>query len=308
MAAARCVAVTSSKVRSLCMIRPDHAVLIVPERDCIYILVTNAASDGVFYIPLVKMASGSVSVSVSSAKPDLAAKLRQYNITGVVVKGKTLGAGSYGTVEEYEVDGVRCAGKRIYDVLATAGDTTRTYEQECELVAKLKHRNIVKFVGVTLQSESILPVLMMERLACSLHCLLGDEPHIPLGLKVSILTDVARGLSYLHGNKPPIIHRDLSAGNVLVSSELVAKIGDLGNCRIVDLAPHEVAKLSKKPGTAVYMPPEINPDSSASYGPSIDVFSMGHLGLFTIIQVSATMCIHTMTIGSSKVGAQLYIP
>ena len=214
-------------------------------------------------------------------------KFAKFNLTNVVAKGTKLGEGSYGTVEEYEVDGIVRAGKRIYDVLESCRDAIQTYEQECELMAKLKHANIVTFVGTTFQGtrSTTLPVLIMERLACSLHCLLENEPNIPLGLRVGLLTDVARGLSYLHGYRPPIIHRDLSGGNVLISSMLVAKISDLGNSRVVNLAPHEVANLSKKPGTTVYMPPEINPDCSLSYGPSLDVFSFGHLSLFTAIQV-----------------------
>ena len=163
-------------------------------------------------------------------------------------------------------------------------DVVRRYVEECKLMAKLRHPNVVQFLGVCFPPESALPVLIMERLTTDLDSLLENTPNIALSLRMSFLTDVARGLAYLHGHRPSIIHRDLSARNVLLNSSLVAKISDLGNSRIVTLSPEEVARLSFIPGTPAYMPPEMS-ESSSRYGPSLDVFSFGHLGLFTATQV-----------------------
>ena len=65
----------------------------------------------------------------------------------------------------------------------------------------------------------------------------------------------------------------------------MAKITDLGNSRIVKLQPGQLAQtLSRLPGTLVYMPPEAL-TAASRYGPSLDVFSFGHLVLFTLTQV-----------------------
>ena len=69
----------------------------------------------------------------------------------------------------------------------------------------------------------------MERLEGNLDDLLETVPNIPLALKQSMLEDVARGLLYLHKHNPQIIHRDLTAKNVLLTSSLVAKVTDFGN-------------------------------------------------------------------------------
>ena len=140
----------------------------------------------------------------------------------------------------------------------------------------------------------------MERLLTSLHDLLDPEtddaqppPAEPtplsffkLGLKCSVLHNVASGLAYLHGRTPPIIHRDLSAKNVLLTSHLVGKLADLGVARIV---PHMrvAATMTKAPGASVYMPPEaIAPSASnaekSKYDASIDVFSLGVVTIFTV--------------------------
>ncbi len=119
----------------------------------------------------------------------------------------------------------------------------------------------------------------------SVDDLLECAPNIPLPVKISILTDTCSGLVYLHGMPSPIIHRDLTARNVLLTSSLTAKITDMGNSRIVNLKSAQIAQtMSKVPGTLVYMPPEALSDSN-KYGPSLDVFSFGHLALYVLTQV-----------------------
>lgn len=191
------------------------------------------------------------------------------------------------------VKGNICAGKKIHDILIDAGNVgggsiAQKYSQECQLMANLCHPNIAKFVGLCFIPDCRLPVLLMEKLDGSLDELLEIVPNIPLALKISMLEDVARGLLYLHTYDQPIIHRDLTATNVLLTTSLVAKITDLGNSRIVNLEPGQLARtLSTLPGTLVYMPPEALA-STSRYGPSLDIFSYGHLALFTLTQVLHT--------------------
>ena len=188
------------------------------------------------------------------------------------------------------MNGLICAGKKIHQVLIDADNAgienvARKYVQECQLMSDLRHPNITLFLGVCFFPNCQLPVLLMERLDGSLDELLETVPNIPLVLKCSMLGDVARGLLYLHKHMPQIIHRDLTAKNVLLTSYFVAKITDLGNSRIVNLQPGQLAStLSQLPGTLVYMSPEAL-SASSRYGPSLDIFSFGHLALFTLLQV-----------------------
>ena len=152
------------------------------------------------------------------------------------------------------------------------------------MMAEMRHPHIVQFLGLCYLEGSTLPVLVMERLERSLDELLEASPGLPLPLKQSLLADVALGLLYLHTHNPPIVHRDLSARNVLLTSSLEAKIGDLGNARIINLQPGQLARLTCVPGTLSYMPPEAFGDCP-QYGPQLDIFSFGHLALFTFTQV-----------------------
>ena len=56
--------------------------------------------------------------------------------------GKRLGVGSYGSVEELEVNGLMCAGKRLHEELLDHGNIgtaniTRKYRDECQVITWL---------------------------------------------------------------------------------------------------------------------------------------------------------------------------
>ena len=217
-----------------------------------------------------------------------AAKLQPFVLSGVTQTGRKLGEGSYGCVEELSVNGFICAGKRMYDTLIDsenqgADQMIEKYYDECQLLSSLRHPNIVQFLGIcfleaqpTSSVTNQLPVLVMEMLQGSLDDLLENTPNIPLAKKCSILQDVARGLVYLHSRSPAIIHRDLTARNVLLNSAMVAKIADMGNSRIINIDPGRLSRTMTRgvPGTAVYMPPEAF-DLPPRYGPKLDMFSFG---------------------------------
>ena len=121
----------------------------------------------------------------------------------------------------------------------------------------------------------------MERLHCSLNSLLENNPVIPIGTKIWIIKDVALGLRYLHTRNPPIIHRDLSSNNVLLSKGTEGKIGDLGTARLVD--PRRQSRMTKAPGTVDFMPPEALANvANICYGKELDVFSFGCVMLHTL--------------------------
>ena len=99
----------------------------------------------------------------------------------------------------------------------------------------------------------------------------------------SILLDVLYGLLHLHSQTPPIIHRDLTAANILVTCDMKAKIADLGISKILsELNPLLASAQSALPGTLGYMPPEALVEEP-QYGTKLDVFSFGVVSLYAAI-------------------------
>ncbi len=163
--------------------------------------------------------------------------LQQYANNNARLTERVIGYGSYGAVVEVELDGLICAGKKLHEVLLEGGPGVGRFIQrfleECELLSNLRHPNIVQFLGICFDRGSNIPILLMERMMYGLHEILESNPDIPLDIKCSILHDSALGLRHLHGRSPPIIHRDLTARNILLTSDMTAKISDLGVARLL---------------------------------------------------------------------------
>ena len=206
-------------------------------------------------------------------------QLESFKISGVFVTNRELGHGSYATVLELEYMGLKCAGKQIHKILLKQGAlsyTVRRFKEECCLLSQVRHPNIVQFLGVYIQNSEEVPLLVMEFLPTNLTSCIEEHGVLPREISYSILHDVALGLSYLHGQTPPIIHRDLSSNNVLLTANMTAKISDLGVASILDLTPLQVSHRTQTPGTPAYMPPEVMV-ANPKYDTSIDEFSYGIL-------------------------------
>ena len=99
---------------------------------------------------------------------------------------------------------------------------------------------------------------------------------LPEAISYGILRDAALGLRYLHEHSPPIIHRDLSANNVLLTSSMNGKISDLGVAKILNITPAQMTQRmsTQAPGTPCYMPPEALL-AKPTYTSKIDSYSYG---------------------------------
>ena len=150
----------------------------------------------------------------------------------------------------------------------------RRFEQECEFMSAIRHPNIVQYLGMFRDTNTQLPVLLIELMDDSLtHFLECSTQPIPYHIQVNICHDVALALSFLHSHN--IIHRDLSSNNVLLRSNVLAKVTDFGMAKLGDLnsqATHFTNTIC--PGTEVYMPPEAVQDKPV-YMEKIDCFSFG---------------------------------
>ena len=221
-------------------------------------------------------------------------ELKELTIHNVTLE-EVIGIGASGKIRQGIWEGAPRAVNEIHSIfqeIASEEEFTAfraAFVEECRRSVRLRHPNIVQFFGIypTQSPSPELPRLVMELLHCSLTSFLETNAKISHNIKLSVLHDVSLGLRFLHASSPPIIHRDLSSNNVLISRGFVAKIGDLGTARF--LKPHnqaqlsKVSQLTKAPGTVDFMPPEVMFDNP-QYGTPLDVFSFACVCLHTITQ------------------------
>ena len=199
------------------------------------------------------------------------------------------GAGAYGVVYKVSVNGMPCIAKRLHAILTREvsrqekDSVQAKFRNECIMLSKLQHPNIVHFVGVCYGKSVEELSLIMECLHTDLDQYLETKPNIPLPDKLSILLDVSYGLLYLHTSNPPIIHRDLTAPNILLTKGLRAKIADLGVSKLLSSRSLSAHTQTKGPGQILYMPPEALLEYP-KYDSKLDVFSFGHLAIFVSSQ------------------------
>jgi tetratricopeptide (TPR) repeat protein len=80
----------------------------------------------------------------------------------------------------------------------------------------------------------------------------ASEHRLPLDKVIEIAKAVCKGLEFAHAKG--IIHRDLKPGNIWLSADGTAKIGDFGLAVAVDLS--RLTQSGMMVGTVAYMPPE----------------------------------------------------
>jgi len=213
-------------------------------------------------------------------------QLKHLYLRGVKPTGNAIGSGAYGRVFEVEFCGTLYAAKQIHSVLVEEWNEgiermKTMFIAECLQSSTLGHQNVVQVLGVYNPGGQSLPVLVMERMQDSLTSMVKKYPNIPTCVKLSVLLDVSRGLRYLHSHDPPIVHRDLSPNNVLLTGQFVAKISDLGVAKVIQADSKK--KNARGPGTLDFMPPEALKEYP-EYGLPIDVFSYGGVILHVINQ------------------------
>ena len=201
-------------------------------------------------------------------------------------KEEILGIGAYGKVCRAKCDSLPCAAKIIHETLfdPTAEQQMprghehrlpiRRFEQECQLLNTIRHPNVIQYLGMYTDPDTGLPVLLMELMDDSLtHFLEAATKQIPYHIQVNICHDIAMALTFLHANG--IVHRDLSSNNVLLISNIRAKVTDFGMAKLGDINPRASRlTFTMCPGTDAYMPPEAIQDQPV-YSEKIDCFSFG---------------------------------
>ncbi|AQK63881.1 Cysteine-rich receptor-like protein kinase 10 [Zea mays] len=154
--------------------------------------------------------------------------------TGDFAEENKLGHGGFGAVYKgFLADGRRIAVKRLDKA---SGQGLKELRNELLLVAKLRHNNLAKLLGVCVKGqEKLLVYEYMPNRSLDTYLFAADEKRASLDweARYRILYGTARGLLYLHeDSQVRIVHRDLKASNILLDADMSPKISDFGLARL----------------------------------------------------------------------------
>ena len=179
-----------------------------------------------------------------------------------------IGKGTFGDVLRGTWRGEEVAVKFLKGSMTDSPESVKQFLDECNILKNLHHPNILLFMGAC----TIGPQYFFVTEFCD-NGNLFEFLHMMRDTKLTyndarrIALEIAYGMNYLHGFKPPILHRDLKSMNVLLDRNCTVKLADFGNTRTFQ------TQMTKQKGTFQWMAPEVIKGST--YSESSDVFSFG---------------------------------
>ncbi|XP_047958820.1 integrin-linked protein kinase 1-like isoform X1 [Salvia hispanica] len=184
-----------------------------------------------------------------------------------------IGKGSFGEILKAGWRGTPVAVKRILPNLSDDKLVIQDFRHEVNLLVKLRHPNIVQFLGAVTERKPLMLVTEYLR-GGDLHQHLKGKGSLTPSTAVNFALDIARGMAYLHSEPNVIIHRDLKPRNVLLvnSNADHLKVGDFGLSKLIKVQhSHDVYKLTGETGSYRYMAPEVF--KHRKYDKKVDVYS-----------------------------------
>ncbi|KAH1161701.1 hypothetical protein GLYMA_01G052600v4 [Glycine max] len=184
-----------------------------------------------------------------------------------------IGKGSFGEILKAHWRGTPVAVKRILPSLSDDRLVIQDFRQEVNLLVKLRHPNVVQFLGAVTDRKPLMLITEYLR-GGDLHKYLKDKGALSPSTAINFGLDIARGMAYLHNEPNVIIHRDLKPRNVLLvnSSADHLKVGDFGLSKLIKVqSAHDVYKMTGETGSYRYMAPEVL--KHRRYDKKVDVFS-----------------------------------
>ncbi|EQC37102.1 TKL protein kinase [Saprolegnia diclina VS20] len=205
---------------------------------------------------------------VADPTDNLFPELKQYRIDhNEVLLTRAISRGAFGVVWLGHYHGQPVAIKRMIE-----GDEEAVlFSKEIQTMGRLSHPKIVEFIGSTWTSGYDLSAITEFMDGGDVRTLL-ENTKINLTWKkqkIGIAIDTAEALAYLHSLTPKLIHRDLKSKNVLLTSNMVAKLSDFGLSR--NRSYEET--LTAGVGTVRWTAPEVM--LGDIYSEMADVYSFG---------------------------------
>ena len=196
----------------------------------------------------------------------------------VTPSSESLGMGLYGEVLVVEHNGRKYAAKEYSRRFINPEDLKEKFTDK---ILRLRHANIVSLLGVCCIRGTYRWVVVMEIFPQSLEAVCKDERvELDPRRKLSILSQVAEGLTYLHDHQ--VTHSDLIPSNILQTEpDYTARISDYGNSLVRPISTACTEHRHDHTHLGDYLPPDAYEGEITD---KVDVFAFGHLSLYVVLR------------------------
>nr|XP_043609940.1 integrin-linked protein kinase 1-like isoform X2 [Erigeron canadensis] len=182
---------------------------------------------------------------------------------------------SLGTYQVAKWNGTKVSVKILDKDSYSDPESINAFKHELTLLEKVRHPNVVQFVGAVTQNVPMMIVSEYHPRG-DLSSYLQKKGRLSPSKALRFALDIARGINYLHECKPdPIIHCDLRPKNILLDSGGQLKVAGFGLIRLSKISPNK-ARLARPvtiDQTNLYIAPEIFKDELFDRG--VDAYSFG---------------------------------
>jgi serine/threonine-protein kinase len=179
--------------------------------------------------------------------------------------------------------GFRCpvAIKRINPEYRNYPEVIEMFVEEARVGAALHHPNIVQAFDFRKDDEGnfylVTELVEGPHLGQWVNAHQARRKAVPWEIAIAIAIEVLRALEAAHtrlddlGDLTPVLHRDVTPGNILLDRSGVTKLADFGLARAMDRAPKTRPNVVK--GKLSYLAPELVQGEAPSV--ASDIFSLG---------------------------------
>ena len=156
--------------------------------------------------------------------------------TGGFSSSSLIGSGHFGHVYKGVLRDNTTIAVKVLDS-RTAGEISGSFKRECQVLKRIRHRNLIRIITICSKPDFKALVLpLMSNGSLERHLYPSRELGYGLNLiqLVSICSDVAEGMAYLHHYSPVrVAHCDLKPSNILLDEDMTALVTDFGIARLV---------------------------------------------------------------------------
>ena len=177
-----------------------------------------------------------------------------------------VGQGNYGSV--YKIQNNNTGQILAAKICKIESNNTDSFYKEINMLKQCDSPYILKYYSSYIKNNTIWIVLEFCDGGSILDIMRITNKFYTEKEIASIIKMVLKGLQFLHAQRK--IHRDIKAGNILLTDEGVAKLGDFG---VSAQLTNSISKKVSKIGTPYWMSPEVI--SQKSYDSKCDIWSLG---------------------------------